>query len=44
MQPTITNVGQRAGTITVKMTGDKGKEVERVFRLMEDIRYVDSAG
>ena len=34
----------RAGTITVKMTGGKGKEVERVFQLTEDIQYVDSTG
>jgi len=44
MQPTITKVDPRAGTVTVKMAGRKGKDVEKVFQLTEDVEYVDSTG
>jgi hypothetical protein len=43
-QATITKVDAKAGTITVKMTDKDGKNVERVFRLVEDSEYVDSTG
>jgi hypothetical protein len=42
MQPTITNVDARAETITVKMTGDDGRDVGRVFQFIEGVEYVDS--
>jgi uncharacterized protein (TIGR03067 family) len=41
---TITKVDAKAGTITVKMKGKDGKEVETTFKLTEDIRYFDSTG
>lgn len=41
---TITKVDAKAGTITVKMKDKDGKEVERTFKLTEDIRYFDSSG
>ncbi len=40
----ITNVDRKAGTITVKMTDEDGKQVEKTFRLAEDSEYVDSTG
>ena len=43
-QATITKVDAKAGTITVKMKDKEGKEVERNFKLTEDIRYFDSTG
>ena len=44
MQPTITKVDQRGGTVTVKMEDKKGKEVEKNFQLTDDIEYFDSTG
>ena len=44
MQPTITKVDPREGTVTVKMADKKGKEVEKHFRLTDDIEYFDSTG
>ena len=44
MQPTITNVDARRGTITVKMEDRKGREVEKLFELTEDVEYLDSTG
>jgi hypothetical protein len=40
----IVKVDPRAKTVTVKMKDEKGKEVQRTFRLAEDIRYLDSTG
>ena len=46
-QGDITKVDAKAGTITVKMK-DKdskdGKEVEKTFKLTEEVRYFDSTG
>ena len=39
----ITKVDAKKGTVTVKME-DKGKEVEKTFKLAEDIEYMDSTG
>lgn len=44
MQPTITNVNTREGTVTVKMEDRDGREVEKTFQLTEDIEYLDSTG
>jgi hypothetical protein len=44
MQPTITKVAPREGTVTVKMEDKEGKEVEKTFRLTEDVQYLDSTG
>ena len=44
MQPTITNVDARRGTITVKMEDRRGREVEKLFQLTEDVEYLDSTG
>jgi hypothetical protein len=44
MQPTITKVDPREGTVTVKMEDKKGKEVEKIFHLTEDVEYLDSTG
>jgi uncharacterized protein (TIGR03067 family) len=41
---TITKVDAKAGTVTVKMKDKDGKDVERTFKLTEDIRYFDSTG
>ena len=43
-QATITKVDAKAGTITVKMKDKDGKEVERNFKLTEDMRYFDCTG
>lgn len=40
----ITKVDRKSGTITVQMTDDKGKEVERMFRLIEESEIIDSTG
>jgi hypothetical protein len=40
----ITKVDQKAGTITVKMTDENGKDVEKTFRLVEESEYLDSNG
>ncbi len=40
----ITKVDRKAGTITMKMTDENGKQVEKTFRLVEDSEYIDSAG
>ena len=39
----ITKVDAKKGTVTVKMK-DHGKEVEKTFKLAEDIEYMDSTG
>jgi hypothetical protein len=41
---TITKVDPKAGTITVKMKDKENKEVEKTFKLTEEIRYFDSTG
>ncbi len=42
-EATITKVDAKKGTVTVKMPS-KDKEVEKTFKLAEDIEYVDSTG
>ena len=42
-QATITKVDAKKGTVTVKMQS-KGKEVEKTFKLAEEIEYVDCSG
>lgn len=44
MQPTITKVDARRGTVTVKMEDKRGMEVEKLFQLTEDVEYLDSTG
>lgn len=44
MQPTITEVNPRTGTVTVKMDDPTGHKVEKTFQLTEDLEYVDSTG
>lgn len=44
MQPTITKVDARRGTVTVKMEDKRGREVEKLFQLTEDVEYLDSTG
>jgi hypothetical protein len=44
LKATITHVDSKAGTITVKMTDEKGKDVERTFKLREDVRLLDDKG
>ncbi len=39
----ITKIDAKKGTVTVKMQS-RGKEVEKTFKLAEDIEYMDSAG
>jgi hypothetical protein len=39
----ITKVDAKKGTVTVKMQSE-GKEVEKTFKLAEDIEYMDSTG
>ncbi|HKD37301.1 MAG TPA: hypothetical protein VKB78_10885 [Pirellulales bacterium] len=41
---TITNVNAQAGTVTVKMTDENGKETTKTFHLTQDMEYVDSTG
>ncbi|HEY5313538.1 MAG TPA: hypothetical protein VIK18_13515 [Pirellulales bacterium] len=40
----IVKVDPQNGTLTVKMTNKKGNEVEKTFKLAEDIEYADSTG
>lgn len=44
MQPTITKVDARRGTVTVKMENERGMDVEKLFQLTEDVEYLDSTG
>ena len=39
----ITKVDAKKGTVTVKMQSE-GEEVEKTFKLAEDIEYMDSTG
>jgi hypothetical protein len=41
---TITKVDPKNGTVTVRMKDKQGKEVEKTFRLTEEVRYIDSTG
>src|SRR5215469_14039088 len=41
---TITKVDKSTGTVTVRMKDKNGKDVEKTFKLAEDIRYFDSTG
>ncbi len=41
---TITKVDTKNHTVTVKMKDKDGKDVEKTFKLTEDIRYLDSTG
>ncbi len=41
---TITKVDAKAGTVTVRMKDSTGKDVEKTFKLAEDVRYFDSTG
>jgi len=43
-QATITKVDAKSQSVTVKMKDKSGKEVEKTFKLTEDIRYFDSTG
>ncbi|HLJ94589.1 MAG TPA: hypothetical protein VKU02_15490 [Gemmataceae bacterium] len=43
-EATITKVDPRAGTVTVRMKDQNGKEVDRTFHLTEDAEYLDSSG
>jgi hypothetical protein len=40
----ITKVDAKKGTVTVKMKDEMGKDVEKTFKLAEDIEYLDSTG
>jgi uncharacterized protein YigE (DUF2233 family) len=40
----IVNVDPQKHTVTVEMKDDNGKQVEKTFRLTEDIRMLDSEG
>lgn len=44
MKPKITKVDPQKGTVTLRMEDEKGKEVEKLFRLTEDVEYLDSTG
>ncbi len=41
---TITKVDTKNKELTVKMKDKDGKDVEKTFKLTEDIRYLDSTG
>ena len=41
---TITKVDTKSGTVTVKMKDKEGKDIEKTFKLAEDIVYLDSTG
>ena len=43
-EATITSVNPKAGTVTVRMRDQNGKEVQRTFHLAEDAMYLDSTG
>jgi hypothetical protein len=43
-EATITEVDTINKTITVKCKDAQGKEMEKTFKLAEDIRYLDSTG
>ncbi len=41
---TITKVDQKNHSITIKMKNKEGKDVEKTFKLTEDVEYLDSTG
>lgn len=41
---TITKVDAKKGEVTVRMKNKEGKQVERTFKLTEEVRYLDSTG
>jgi len=41
---TITKIDPKAHSVTVKMKGKDGKDTEKVFKLTEEVRYMDSTG
>jgi len=41
---TITKIDAKKGEITVKYTGDKGKEHEKTFQLTGDVKIIDETG
>lgn len=43
-QAKITNVDTKNHTLTVKMKDKDGKEVERTFKMTEEVMYADSTG
>lgn len=40
----IVKVDAKKGTVTVQMKDKTGKEVEKTFKLAEDVEYADSTG
>ena len=40
----ITKIDAKKGEVTVRMKDKEGKEVEKTFKLEEDMRYLDSTG
>ena len=40
----ITKVDAKKHTLTVRMKGKDGKEIQKTFRLTEEVRYADSTG
>lgn len=40
----IVDIDAAAGTVKVKMKDEKGKEVEKTFKLVGEMRYMDSLG
>jgi len=43
-QATITKVDAKKGTITLRVKNKEGKQVERTFKLAEDVVYFDNTG
>jgi hypothetical protein len=43
-QARITKMDPKAGTVTVEMKDDSGKQVTKTFHLVEDAEYADSTG
>src|SRR5690242_14241940 len=43
-EATITKIDAKNHTVTVKMEDKSGKEMERTFKLTEEVRYADSTG
>jgi hypothetical protein len=44
LRANIMKIDFQSGTIIIKMKDKNGKEVERAFRLIEDVEYVDGTG
>jgi putative membrane protein len=43
-EATITKLDAKKGTVTVRMKDKNGKDVERAFKVTDDIQYFDSTG